>query len=134
MNNGKIKTNFAQMIVDVIDDKPYYNILYFDLRDNEYHVGFGSYVLENTHGWLMENFELMDGHCVNPLGKLQEELKIRCCEIAELKQLCDRLREENSKLGLQYEKLLKEKSDLDRDIGRLEGQVEAFRFIWGCRK
>ena len=63
-----------------------------------------------------------------------DELKIRCCEIEELKHLCDRLRDENSKLGLQYEKLLKEKSDLDRKMGYLEGQVEAYKFIWGCRK
>ena len=55
-------------------------------------------------------------------------------ENAELKHHCDRLMDENSKLGLMYEKLLKEKSDLDRKLGFLEGQVEAYRFIWGCRK
>lgn len=126
----KIKTNFAQMIVDIIEEKPYYNILYFDPRDGEYHVGYGSYVLENTFGWLMENFELLDGHPVDPMIHLKEELKIRCCEIEELKHNCDRLHDENSKLGIQYEKLLKEKSDLDRKTGYLEGQVEAFQFIW----
>ena len=51
-----------------------------------------------------------------------------------LKHRCERLGDENSKLGLQYEQLLKEKSDLDRHMGYLEGQVEAYRFIWGCRK
>ena len=130
----KIKTCFARIIVDIIDEKPYYNIWYFDPRDNEYHVGYGSYVLENTVGWLMENFERVDGHHVDPFTGLREELKIRCCEIEELKHLCDRLRDENSKLGIQYEKLLKEKSDLDREMGYLEGQVEAYKFIWGCRK
>ena len=126
----KIKTNFAQMIVDIIDEKPYYNILYFDPRDGEYHVGYGSYVLENTFAWLMENFELLDGHPVDPMINLKEELKVRCAEIAELKHFCDRLRDENSKQGVQYEKLLKEKSDLDRKMGYLEGQVEAFQFVW----
>lgn len=126
----KIKTNFAQMIVDIIDETPYYNILYFDPRDGEYHVGYGSYVIENTHKWLMENFELAEDSAYNPVTKLQEELKVRCCEIAELKHLCDSLRDENSKLGIQYEKLLKEKSDLDRKMGYLEGQVEAFQFVW----
>lgn len=130
----KIKTCFAQMIVDIIDEKPYYNILYFDPRDNDYHVGYGSYVLENTHSWLMENFECMDDKRYDPLVNLKEELKIRWCEMEELKHLCDKLRDENSKLGLQYEKLLKEKSDLDREMGYLEGQVEAYKFIWGCRK
>ena len=130
----KIKTHFAQMIVDIIDDKPYYNILYFDPRDNEYHVGYGSYTLENTTGWLIENFDAPADQHFDPLANLKEELKIRCCEIEELKHFCDKLRDENSKLGLQYEKLLKEKSDLDREMGYLEGQVEAYKFIWGCRK
>ena len=63
-----------------------------------------------------------------------EELKIRCAEIKELKHFCDRLRDENSKLGIQYEQLLKEKSNLDRQMRYLEGQVEAYKFIWGYRK
>lgn len=61
---------------------------------------------------------------------LEKELEIRCAEIAELKHYCERLKDENSKLGIQYEKLLKEKSDLDRKMGYLEGQVEAFQFVW----
>ena len=134
MNIGKIKTCFKQMIVDVIDGKPYYSIMYFDPRDNEYHVGYGSYVFENTLGWLMESFDSTDYPGFDPLAKMKEELKIRCAEFEELKHLCDKLRDENSKLGLQYEKLLKEKSGLDRQMGYLEGQVEAYRFIWGYRK
>jgi hypothetical protein len=125
----KIKTNFAKVIVDIIDEKPYYNILYFDPRDGEYHVGYGSYVIENTFGWLHEFFELVNDCSVDPRSSLMEELKIRCSEIADLKHLCDSLRDENSKLGIQYEKLLKEKSDLDRKMGYLEGQNEAFRYV-----
>lgn len=130
----KIKTHFAQMIVDVIDDKPYYNIMYFDPRDGEFHIGYGSYVLENTLGWLKENFDSPGDKRYEPLVNLKDELKVRCCEIEELKHYCDRLKDENSKLCLQYEKLLKEKSDLDRKMGYLEGQVESYKFIWGCRK
>lgn len=130
----KIKTNFAQIIVDIIEGEPYYDILYFDPRDGEYHIGYGSYVLENTHKWLMEIFELAEDRVHNPVTKLQEELKIRCDEFKELKYSFDILRDENSKLGVQYEKLLKEKSDLERQMGYLEGQVEAYRFIWGSRK
>ena len=55
-------------------------------------------------------------------------------ENEELRCRCDRLADENSKLGLQYEKLLKEKSDLDRKLGFLEGQIEAFRFVWSYGK
>lgn len=130
----RIKTHFARVIVDMIDGKPYYNILYFDPRDGEYHVGYGSYTIENTFGWLRENFEINCGGYDDPTVKLKEELKIRRCEIEELKCLCDRLRDENSKLGINYEQLLKEKSDLDRKMGYLEGQVEAFRYIWNGKR
>lgn len=71
---------------------------------------------------------------VNQLTELTNELQVRCGEIAALQKTCSHLKDENSKLGLQYEKLLREKSDLELDMARLEGQVEAFRFIWGCRK
>ena len=130
----KIKTNFVQMIVDVIEEKPYYSIMYFDPRDGEYHVGYGSYIFDNTFGWFMENFERMDGYPVDPITNLKGELKVRCAEIEDLKRLCDRLHDENSKLGIQYEKLLKEKSDLDWKMGNLEGQVEAYKFIWCQRR
>ena len=130
----KIKTNFAKVVVDIIDEKPYYNILYFDSRDGEYHVGYGSYVIENTFGWLNELFELANDCSVDPRASLTEELKIRCAEIEELKHFSDRLRDEKSKLGIEYEKLLKEKSDLDRKMGYLEGQVEAFRYAWNCKR
>ena len=125
----KIETHFARVTVDIIDEKPYFNILYFDPRDGEYHVGFGSYNIDNTFGWLRENFEINCGGYDDPTFRLKEELKVRCCEIEELKHFCDELRDENSKLGIQYEKLLKEKSDLDRKMGNLEGQNEAFRYV-----
>ena len=134
MFNGKVETHFARVIVDIIDDKPYYHILFFDPRDCEWHIGFGSYSIENTFGWLRENFEINCGGNDDPTFRLKEELKIRCAEFGELKRLCDKLRDENSKLGIQYEQLLKEKSDLDRKLGYLEGQVEAYKFIWGYRK
>lgn len=134
MFNGKIETHFARVTVDIIDEKPYYNILYFDPRDGEYHMGFGSYTIENTFEWLRENFEINCGGYNDPTFKLKEELKIRCCEINELKHLCDTLRDENSKLGVKYEEILKEKSGLDMKIGNLEGQIEAFRYVLNCKR
>ena len=52
----------------------------------------------------------------------------------ELKHYCERLKDENSKLGLQYEQLLKDKSDLDRKLGFLEGQIEAYQYCMNCRR
>ncbi len=60
----KIKTHFAKIIVDGTADKPYYNILYFDPTDGEYHIGFGSYFLGYVFNWLSEEFEIVDGDAV----------------------------------------------------------------------
>lgn len=56
----KIKTNFAKIFVGGTADKPYYNILYFDTTDKEYHIGFSSYKLEYVFRWLSEEFEIVD--------------------------------------------------------------------------
>ena len=55
-------------------------------------------------------------------------------EIEQLQEICNRLAEENQKIGTQYQKLLKEKSDLDRKIGFLEGQIEAYQYCMNCRR
>ena len=55
-----------------------------------------------------------DGRCVMP--NYEEELKIRCAELLELKHAYERAIDDNSKLELQCDKLRKEKSDLDRKL------------------
>ena len=61
----KIKTNFAKIFVSGSDEKPYYNILYFDPVDKNYHVGFGSFYLPYVFKWLSEEFEIEDGLTVD---------------------------------------------------------------------
>jgi len=56
----KIKTNFAKIFVSGSAEKPYYNILYFDQVDKNYHVGFGSFCLAYVFKWLSEEFEIED--------------------------------------------------------------------------
>lgn len=72
---------------------------------------------ENTcdHNWKAECLDLRD----------------KCCE---MEHHINMLTDERSKIGIQHEKLLKEKSDLDRKMGNLEGQVEAYKFIWNQRR
>lgn len=55
----KIRTPFAHIIVNGTLQSPYYNILYLDPADGEYHVGFGSFYLGNVFKWLREEFELI---------------------------------------------------------------------------
>lgn len=73
-----------------------------------------------------------DGRCVMP--NYEEELKIRCSEIAELKHAYEKAIEDNSKLELKCAKMTKENSDLERKIGFLEGQVEAYQYCMNCRR
>lgn len=56
----KIKTSFARIVVEGTPEKPYYNIEYFDPMDKEYHIGFGSYYLDNVFNWLAEEFEITE--------------------------------------------------------------------------
>ena len=55
---NKIKTNFAKIFVSGTPDRPYFNILYFDPADQDYHVGFSSYCLEYVFKRLSEEFEI----------------------------------------------------------------------------
>lgn len=56
----KIKTHFAQIIVDGTAEKPYYNIMYFDPAAGDYRIGFGSYCLDFVFKWLAEEFEIVE--------------------------------------------------------------------------
>lgn len=58
----KIKTSFARIVVEGTPEKPYYNIEYFDPTDKEYHIGFGSYYLDNVFNWFAEEFEITESH------------------------------------------------------------------------
>ncbi len=59
-HKDKIKTGFAKIFVSGTPDRPYFNILYFDPVDQDYHVGFSSYCLEYVFKWLSEEFEIED--------------------------------------------------------------------------
>lgn len=56
----KHKVKSAEIVVRKTDEKPYYEIKYFDLSDNEYHIGYGSYKLEYVFEWLEQCFEIVE--------------------------------------------------------------------------
>ena len=57
---SKIKTPFAKIIICGTKDKPYYNIMYLDMSDDNYHIGFGSYNIDYVWYWLSNNFEIQE--------------------------------------------------------------------------
>lgn len=58
--NIKIKVASADIIVHKIDGKPYYEIKYYDISNNEYHIGFGSYNLNFVFKYLEDCFDVIE--------------------------------------------------------------------------
>lgn len=98
----KIKTNFAKIFVSGSAEKPYYNILYFDPVDKNYHVGFGSFYLPYVFKWLSEEFEIEDAPAADVapvvhgrwiLEAHDERVNYRWNVTAECSECCDELKE-----------------------------------------
>lgn len=59
---AKIKAVNPNIIVRGNVDNPYYLIEYYDLSDNEWHIGYGSYCLANVEEWLKTCFEVTNAN------------------------------------------------------------------------
>ena len=57
-NIEKIKVSNAEIVVHGTKEKPYFEIKYFDLSDNETHIGYSSYDLNIVFGYLEKYFEI----------------------------------------------------------------------------
>lgn len=58
--DGKTKTSEIMIIVNGSADEPCYSIRYYDLSDNEWHVGFSSYCLSYVMDWKKQHFEIVN--------------------------------------------------------------------------
>lgn len=58
-NINKIKASSAEIVVHGTKEKPYYEIKYFDLSDNETHIGFSSYKLDIVFEYLEKYFDIV---------------------------------------------------------------------------
>lgn len=75
----KIKAVDPKIIVGGKADKPCYQIEYYDLSGNEWHIGYGSYCLANVKEWLKTCFEVTNadvapvkhGHWYNRGGRFR---------------------------------------------------------------
>lgn len=64
-DNAKNKVTSLEIIVRMIDNKPYYEIKYKKVGEDYYHVGYSSYNLDNVLKWRDECFELVDAKVTN---------------------------------------------------------------------
>lgn len=57
--NNKIKVTSAEIVVHGTVEKPYYEIKYLVVSEDEYRIGYSSYELKNVFGWVQECFEIV---------------------------------------------------------------------------
>lgn len=44
----------------IISEEPYYEIIYYDVSDNMWHTGFGSFNLDFVQEWLKQYFDIVE--------------------------------------------------------------------------
>jgi hypothetical protein len=59
-DDTKNKVTSLEIIVRMIDNKPYYEIKYKKVGEDYYHVGYSSFNIDNVLKWRDECFELVD--------------------------------------------------------------------------
>ena len=56
----KIRVSSAEIVVHGTKEKPYFEIKYFDLSDNEMHIGFSSYKLDVVFEYFEKYFDIVN--------------------------------------------------------------------------
>lgn len=64
-NHEKNKVTNLDIIVRMIGDKPYYELKYKLLGENNYNIGYSSYLLDNVVEWKEKYFELVENEIVS---------------------------------------------------------------------
>lgn len=59
MENERIKVSSLDIIVTMMDEKPYYEIKYKEIGESYHHIGYSSYELSNVLKWKKECFEVV---------------------------------------------------------------------------
>lgn len=133
--DNKIKTSEIMIIVGGSVDEPCYSIRYYDLSNNEWHVGFSSYWLPYVMDWKNQYFEIVEPAEYVESAKPMETERNWEAEYKRLKDEADVIYKEldqaQKELNCKNRELiqLKEKvSDLRRDKDYLDGKTYAYEF------
>lgn len=57
---NKVKVNSLEIIVRMIDNKPYYEVKYREIDKKDYYIGYSSYNLKTVLGFIDEYFEIVE--------------------------------------------------------------------------
>lgn len=85
----KIKASSVDIIVEKIDGKPYYGIKYFDLKENQGYIGFGSFNLDYVFEWKDKYFDIVEED-QSSKNEMRNDLISRKVFLDELKLYCNR--------------------------------------------
>ena len=143
---GKIKTSEIMIIVNGGSvDYPYYSIRYYDLSDNEWHVGFSSYHLSYVMDWKKLYFEIAEP--VEPVEPVEHVESAKPMETernweAECKRLkdeadvrykeLDQIKKELECKNRELIQLKEKHSDLIRKNYYLDGKTDAYEYAIKC--
>ena len=74
-DDTKNKVTSLEIIVRMIDNKPYYEIKYKKVGEDYYHVGYSSFNIDNVLKWRDECFELVDAKATRVVIQALEEVQ-----------------------------------------------------------
>ena len=57
---NKEKVTELSIIMEMIDNKPYYSLQYRNIGEKDYNIGYSSYNLKTVLGFIDEYFELVE--------------------------------------------------------------------------
>ena len=80
-----VKVNSLEIIVRMIDDKPYYEVKYREVGKKEYSIGYSSYSLKTVLGFIDEYFEIVESKEQTNANRIRnmsdEELAVFLCKV-----------------------------------------------------
>lgn len=123
--NNKIKTSEIMIIVGGSVDEPCYSIRYYDLSDNEWHVGFSSYYLPYVMDWKNQYFEIVEPveHVESAHVESAKHMETERNWEAEYK----RLKNEADVMYKQLDQAQKELNGKNRELTQLEEKLYDLR-------
>lgn len=110
-NKGnKLVVDDIEVIVRGIANKPYYEIKYREVGNDDYNIGFGSYDLNNVLKWKEEEFEVVSEKAAKEVTNEQILKHLKEIEIA---------------LGCLTERMI-DISGMNEELNRREKEMQAF--------
>lgn len=88
-NKGnKLVVDDIEVIVRGIENKPYYEIKYREVGNDDYNIGFGSYDLNNVLKWKEEEFEVVSEKAEKGTKEVTNRMLLEHLKEIEIAQGC----------------------------------------------